>query len=337
MRNFKHRNQRPCSHLFFFCLFWGVFVGLSAQAYITAPVATLGGVVAESTYVTVFRVEKVSREKGIIVYTKVRDLKGKYPKDSIRHVFDLKNTPPHKGQGDVPIRPDAQDWKYALDWAEPGKTAILFTRQYEPFGDFGHTYINGCWYATMCPPRDWQLWYAIYADPKLLNQWHCGSPARLIPALEAMIAGRDAVVPVLVQGTKDDVRAGRATLQGLRVATTLRDFNLKRDCLTEPVNQAAIPALIKSLREANRDQKVQAARALGLVEAETKVVVAALADAVRNDPSGTVRMSAAEALWMIGPDAKLALPALEASLEDPRLALRKDVLTKLTEVRNKLK
>ena len=68
-----------------------------------------------------------------------------------------------------------------MKWAEAGKTAILFTRKYDPFGDFGHTYIDGCWYATMCPPRDWEFWYAIYADPNLLNRWHCGTTDQLSP------------------------------------------------------------------------------------------------------------------------------------------------------------
>ena len=43
--------------------------------------------------------------------------------------------------------------RVALQWAEPGKTAVMFTLKYDPYGDFGHTYIDGCWYATMCPPR----------------------------------------------------------------------------------------------------------------------------------------------------------------------------------------
>jgi len=318
-------------------LFLGAFAASSAQAYITVPVATLGSVVAESTYVTVVRVEKVSREKGVIVYTKLRDLKGKYPKDTIRHVFDLKGTPAHQGQGHVPIRPDAKDWKYALDWAEPGKTAVMFTRQYDPYGDFGHTYIDGCWYATMCPPRDWQFWYAIYADPNLLHQWHCGTPARLIRAVEAMVAGREVVVPVLAKSSRDDLRAGRASVQGLRVATHLRDYNPQRDRITDPVNSASIPALVKALQESPRDDKVRAARALGLLETQAKAVVPALAEAVRNDPSGTVRICAAEALLMLGSEAKPALSALEVGLNDPRMAQRKDVLDKLAEVRDKLK
>ena len=45
-----------------------------------------------------------------------------------------------------------------MDWAEAGKTAVIFSLKYDPYGDFGHTYIDGCWYATMCPQRDWDFW-----------------------------------------------------------------------------------------------------------------------------------------------------------------------------------
>jgi hypothetical protein len=199
-----------------------------ARAYITAPVPTLGQL-CDSTYVTVVRVDKVNREKGIIIYRKVKDLKGEYPRDTIKHVFDLKNTPAHKGPGDVPVRPDAKDWKYALEWAGPGKTAVLFTLKYDPYGDFGHTYIDGCWYATMCPRRDWEFWYSIYSDPACLSRWHCGTPAQLISALGAVLAGKEAVVPVMVGGTRDDLRLGRARVQGMKVSTRIRDYNPKRD------------------------------------------------------------------------------------------------------------
>lgn len=200
----------------------------AARAYITAPVQTLGQL-CNSTYITVVRVEKVSKDKGIIIYRKIHDLKGKYPGDVIRHVFDLKNTPPHKGSGDVPIRPDEKDWKYAIGWAEAGKTAVVFSLKYDPYGDFGHTYIDGCWNATMCPQRDWDLWYSIYADPALLGRWHCGKSDQLVAAVKEVLAGKDAVVPVLAGGSKDELRAGEARFHGLRVSLRLTTFDAKRD------------------------------------------------------------------------------------------------------------
>lgn len=206
----------------------------STQAYITNPVTTLGQLASTSTYITLVRVEKFSKEKGIIIYKKVRDLKGKYPLETIRHAFDLKNTPPHQGPGDVPIRPDEKDWRYAIEWADVGKTAVLFSFKYDPYGDFGHTYINGCWYATMCPKRDWDFWYSIYCDSALLRRWHGGTPDQLATAVEEMLAGKDSVVPVLSEGSKEDLRAGRAKIHGLRVKLDLHSYDPKRDAVPWP-------------------------------------------------------------------------------------------------------
>jgi hypothetical protein len=199
-------------------------------------VQTLGQL-CNSTYITVVRVDKVSKERGVIIYRKVADLKGKYPRDTIRHVFDLKNTPQHKGSGDVPVRPDEKDWKYAVNWAEPGKTAVVFALKYDPYGDFGHTYIDGCWYATMCPQRDWDFWYSIYTDPSVLGRWHCGRPEELVNAVKEMLAGKETFVPVLASGTKDELRTGKAKIQGLRVSLRMGAPDPKRDIVPWPVKE----------------------------------------------------------------------------------------------------
>jgi len=308
-----------------------------AGAYITVPVPTLGAAVADSTYATVVVVEKVSVEAGVIVYTRVRDLKGKYPHDKVRHVFDLKNTPQHKGSGDVPVRPNEKDWRHALAWAAPGKTAVMLTRKYDPFGDFGHTYIDGCWYATMCPARDWDLWYAIYAEANLLKQWHAGPPAPLAAAVEALAAGRDAVTPVTATGDRDALRAGKATFMGLRHGPAVRDFNPTRDRLPWPLDATTLPAVAKGLGDPSRDERARSARTLALYGPEAKAAVPALAEVVRHDPSGTARMAAADALAAIGPGAKAALPALEAARTDPRMAGRKDVQDKVADAIGRLR
>lgn len=308
-----------------------------AEAYITVPVPTLGAAVADSTYATVVRVEKVSVEAGVIVYSKVRDLKGKYPRDKIRHVFDLKNTPQHKGSGDVPVRPNEKDWRHALTWAAPGKTAVMLSRKYDPFGDFGHTYIDGCWYATMCPARDWDLWYAIYADANLLKQWHAGTPVPLVAAVEALASGRDAVTPVMATGDRDVLRAGKATFTGHRHGLAVRDYNPGRDRLPWPLDAATVPGLLKGLSDPSRDERARTARTLGLYGSAAKGAVSALAEVVRNDPSGTARIAAADALAAIGPEAKAALPALESARADPRMAGRKDVHDKLVDAIGRLR
>ncbi|MFQ3593313.1 MAG: HEAT repeat domain-containing protein [Gemmataceae bacterium] len=325
------------------CLLLGLLgglclVGQPAHAYITFPVQTLGAALTDSDHVTLVKLDKFDREKGILVFTKVRDLKGKYPLNRMRHVFKLKDTPQHKGLGAVPVKPDETDWSYALKSAKEGNTAIVFSKRYEPYGDFGHVYINGLWYATMCPERDWDLWYAIYSDPRLLSQWHAGTPEQLATAIDIMMTGRKAYVPVLGKGTKADLRAGKATLYTLGAWYGIREFNAARDVLPEPLEPGSIPKLVKTLSSATeREKRAQAAGALGLLGPNAKIAVKALSERVTSDSSGTVRVAAADALARLGPNAKSALPALEAALKDPSMSHRKDVQTALKSAISQLK
>lgn len=91
-------------------------------AYIDRP-PTLGRLVQfDGVEIAVIRVEKVSKEKGTIVYKKVADLKGKYPTDRVRQVVGrrIADAP---GPADNPRPSGASS---VLDWAEPGKDAVAF-------------------------------------------------------------------------------------------------------------------------------------------------------------------------------------------------------------------
>src|SRR5262249_10276428 len=57
----------------------------AAVAYIDSPPHTLGALCDRSTHIIVARIEKISLEKRGIIYRKVSDLKGKYPKERVRH------------------------------------------------------------------------------------------------------------------------------------------------------------------------------------------------------------------------------------------------------------
>ena len=75
-------------------------------AYIdTAP--TLGRIIQESNSIVVLEVVQVSREKRVIVYRKVGDLKGQTADSSIRHQITA---------GLHPREP-----MLVMDWAQPGR------------------------------------------------------------------------------------------------------------------------------------------------------------------------------------------------------------------------
>src|SRR6478752_6252281 len=83
-----------------------------ADAYVEIAY-TLGRVVLESTSISVLRIEKVDKERNLILFRKVQDLKGTLAGDVAKHNI---------GRGGFHER----EWKAIMDWAEPGKTAIFF-------------------------------------------------------------------------------------------------------------------------------------------------------------------------------------------------------------------
>src|SRR5207249_1428752 len=101
-----------------------VLFGLATPswAYIDRP-PTLGRLVQfDATHIVVMRVEKVSKEKQVLVYQKVADLKGKYPGDRIRHHITRRSTDPPGPEENA--RP--RGGQLILDWAVPGKLAVFF-------------------------------------------------------------------------------------------------------------------------------------------------------------------------------------------------------------------
>jgi HEAT repeat protein len=203
----------------------------------------------------------------------------------------------------------------------------MFTLKYEPFGDFGHIYIDGCWYATMCPGRDWESWYAIYSDPALLTRWHGGTPAQLAAAVEMILAGKESAVPVLAQGTRADLRAGRAKIQGLKVGPNLRTYDAKRDQATGVLDKGMVPSLVRSLQDPDRAARAKAILQLGLIGAPGDGAVEALLPMLR-DKDVELRLAAFCALAQIGWDAK-GVPALAEALKDADPILRRAAVREL--------
>src|SRR5687767_11170572 len=56
----------------------------SVLAYVEAPI-TLGDMVKQSTNIVQMQVVKVDREKNLIIYQKLQDIKGKHPQEQIKH------------------------------------------------------------------------------------------------------------------------------------------------------------------------------------------------------------------------------------------------------------
>src|ERR1700730_3705786 len=105
-----------------------IFVSTApVQAYVEAPFS-LGSVISQSTNVVVLVVDKVDKEKNLIVYRKVEDLKGKHPTDIVKHNIAKAGFNP-------------REWQYVMEWGEVGKTAVFFHN-----GGAGEMCIGNYWY-----------------------------------------------------------------------------------------------------------------------------------------------------------------------------------------------
>lgn len=177
-----------------------------AQAYVEAPLS-FGSIVAQSSNIMLLRVEKVDREKNLIIYSKVRDLKGKHPTDTIKH---------NVGRGGFHPR----EWQVPMQWAEPGKLAVFFHN-----GGASETCLGKNWYQAYAGGEWWNM---SHGEPFLLRSF-AGSPEKLAVAVTAIVAGQEVVIPCMVDGNKDDLHHARAKIQRLRASLKLADYNPKRD------------------------------------------------------------------------------------------------------------
>ena len=88
------------------------------------------------------------------------------------------------------------------------------------------TYIDGDWYTANT--GDWQAWNVSHSEPLLLRMYS-GKADRLADAATAILAGREVVVPGLMDGKPEDLLKRRSKVLRLRASLKLQDYNPKRD------------------------------------------------------------------------------------------------------------
>jgi hypothetical protein len=105
------------SHLLFLigCLTAAAFllVGPSVHGFIDKfRPQTLGAACDRAQSITVMKVKEFDEEKGIILFEKVKDLKGTYARPGLRETLGSAHL--------------AEEKKRYLDWIGAGKTAVVF-------------------------------------------------------------------------------------------------------------------------------------------------------------------------------------------------------------------
>jgi HEAT repeat protein len=113
-------------------------------------------------------------------------------------------------------------------------------------------------------------------------------------------------VPALIEGFKDErPNVSQACVQSL-----------------SGVGAEAVPALVDALGEKKAAVRRLAAQVLMPMRVSDKMVVTALAYAVKNDADDQVRQLCVQALSMLGISGKLGVPALQHALADPNNNIR---------------
>jgi len=188
-----------------------------AHAYIDAyRPETLGAVCDRANTITVFKVEKFNKEKGVILYRKVKDLKGTSPRDSFREVL----TSAH----------DPQEREHYLNWVTEGKLAVMFRHE-----DRQAIAIGEQWTVNDgAPPKDpTELWtIGTRTEPWFLKNF-CGASEDLAKAVEDLLAGKEVTVPAMLGDRDKELRRMMGKRVTFRAGLKRLDVNYERDLVQE--------------------------------------------------------------------------------------------------------
>lgn len=177
-----------------------------SQAYVEAPMS-LGAIISQSVVVCSMVVTKVDKQNNLIIFQKVADIKGKHPQDTIKHNI---------GRGG--LRPG--EWQEIMNWAEVGKAAVFFHN-----GGASETYIGNTWYQAY-PNGEW--WGMSHGEPFLLRSY-AGKVDKLPGVVADILAGKEVLVPCMVDGDKEAIHKKTAKIQRLKASLKIQDYDPKRD------------------------------------------------------------------------------------------------------------
>jgi hypothetical protein len=187
-------------------VFMAFCVVARAWAYVEAPYS-LGQVCHESTNVVLVEIAKVNKEKNLIVYKKVQDLKGKHPQEEIKHNIGRRGY--HE-----------REWKNVMAWAEVGKKAVFFHN-----GSASETCIGNYWYQCY-PEGEW--WGMSHAEPFLMRTYF-GDAEKLAAAVAKMLEGQEVIIPCLADGDKEKMHQRKGKVQRLKASLKRLNYDAKRD------------------------------------------------------------------------------------------------------------
>jgi hypothetical protein len=189
------------------CISLAVLLGAAlAHAYVEAPY-TLGRVCQESSNIVLIEVTRVNKERGLIIFKKVKDLKGTHNEQEIKHNIGKRGFHP-------------REWQNVMAWAAEGKKAVFFHN-----GGQSETCIGTYWYQCS---REGAWWGMTHAEPFLMRTYY-GDVEKLAAHVTAILQGREVIVPCLQDGPKDMLHQRKGKVQRLKASLRLQDYNPRRD------------------------------------------------------------------------------------------------------------
>lgn len=177
---------------------WRLFIVLFVLAALAIPGLsyveerfTLPRVINESTNIVLMKVKRVNKEKKLIIYEKVADLKGKHETLEIKH---------NVGVGGF----NEYETKAPIEWAEVGKLAVFFHN-----GAASETCIGKYWYQCY-PGGDW--WNHSHGEP-FMCRTYCGDIEGLKTAIEKLLKDEDVIVPATAGKTDRRIQKVKCSMK----------------------------------------------------------------------------------------------------------------------------
>lgn len=255
---------------------------------------TLGFMVNQSAHIALLRVDRVGREKRVIIFRKTADLKGKFPGDECKvQVTDgFRSHEPH----------------LFLGWADPGRSAVAFSD-----GTTTQLCLGTLWYEVAARPEAPGWWIMTHLQSNLSYAYH-GSAPKLARAVAEMLAGKEPVISVVGyagdsanqrrQLFKNVFRGKDEVLVRQRASLKMPSFayDYQPSLMVGPGagGPEDVPPLLEELKNAEPRVRRDAAEELGRIGGSARAALGPLEQALR-DPIAEVRVAAAAAISAIDP------------------------------------
>ena len=241
-----------------------------------------------------YEVEKFSRELGVVVLTKVNDIKGENKERFKQSLFKKESV-------DLP--------RHILNWAEAGSRAVIFRNKNALVVCLGHQ-----WYDATLPDSNDVSYRGI--DRSEMPLAYSGPVMRLAEALKVMQSGGQAVITAVPHNTNDvlatvDTAMNRTSLPGYRPLIRVK-ASLKMPMMVMSVSDAPqlyilgtgsagvedLPELKKRLEGADAMDQAEAADELRSLKGQAAPVQGIL-EKMLKDENPRLSASAAGALIAI--------------------------------------